>query len=419
MKIARRFVCAAIGGAFSLGGVGAWAGGVGIGTQSGSGTGNAFAGGAAAAEDASTVWYNPAGMAVLPKGANFSAALHFIKPSFKFSNVASTITYAPAGTGEGGDGGDWAAIPQGYFAMGVGQNLSLGIGVNIPFGLKTDYDAGWRGQLTALKSDLKTYNINPAAAYRINNWFSVGAGLSYQRIEAELTSFAGAAGGVTLKASDGSWGWNLGALFRPAESIRVGVAYRSAIGHKLEGDATFTVAVAGNGGIAADIKMPEAVSLSASGAVNPAWDLMGDITWTRWSNFKQLNVVRTTGAATGTRLTFLPFNWRDTTRYSIGANYKPNSTWKIRFGAAYDETPTNDVDRTARLPDQDRTWLAFGVQYKVSKAGAIDFGYAHEFIKDATVNNPVPGFTTCAAGCLNGKFSNQADIISIQYSHSF
>jgi long-chain fatty acid transport protein len=328
--------------------------------------------------------------------------------------------FAAAGTGEGGDAGDWAAIPQGYFAMGVGQNLSLGIGVNIPFGLKTDYDAGWRGQRTALKSDLKTYNINPVAAYRINNWFSVGAGLSYQRIEAELTSFASAAaGGFTLKASDGSWGWNLGALFQPAESVRVGVAYRSAIGHKLEGDATFTILGALNGGVAADIKMPAAVSLSASGAVNSQWDLMGDITWTRWSDFKQLNVVRTTGATTGALLTFLPFNWRDTTRYSIGANYKPNSTWKIRFGVALDETPTNDVDRTPRLPDQDRTWLAFGAQYKLSKAGAIDFGYAHEFIKDATVNSPVPTSTCAVAGCLNGKFSNQADIISIQYSHSF
>ena len=419
MKIARKFVGAAIGGAFGLGCVGAWAGGVGLGTQSGSGTGNAFAGGAAAAEDASTVWYNPAGMAVLPKGANLSLALHFIKPSFKFSNVASTGAYATPGTGEGGDGGDWAAIPQGYFAMGVGQNLSLGIGVNTPYGLKTDYDAGWRGQLTALKSDLKTYNINPAVAYRINNWVSAGAGLSYQRIEAELTNFAGAAGGATLKVKDGSWGWNLGALFQPVDSVRIGVAYRSAIGHKLEGDAKFTVGIAGNGNIVADVKMPASASLSASGALNPEWDLMGDITWTRWSDFKRLNVVRTSGPLTGGLLTFLPFNWRDTTRYSIGANYKPNSTWKIRFGAALDQTPTNDVDRTARLPDQDRTWLAFGAQYKVSKAGTVDFGYAHEFIKDATVNNLVPGFTTCAAGCLNGKFSNKADIISIQYSHLF
>ena len=365
------------------------------------------------------MWFNPAGMAVLPKGANFAVALHVIKPSFKFSNVASSGAFAGAGTGEGNDGGDWTALPQGYFAMGVGQNLSVGIGFNVPYGLKTDFDAGWRGQLTALKSDLKTFNINPSAAYRINNWVSLGAGLSYQLIEAELTNFAGAAGGATLKARDGSWGWNAGALFQPVESVRVGVSYRSAIGHKVTGDAKFSVGTAGNGNVAADIKMPAAASFSVVGAIDKAWDLMGDITWTRWSDFKQLNAMRTSGPLSGALLTSLPFHWRDTFRYSIGANYKPNSAWKIRMGVALDQTPTNDVDRTARLPDQDRTWVAFGAQYKVSKSGTLDFGYAHEFIKDASVNTPVPGFTTCAAGCLNGKFSSKADIISIQYSHVY
>jgi long-chain fatty acid transport protein len=92
---------------------------------------------------------------------------------------------------------------------------------------------------------------------------------------------------------------------------------------------------------------------------------------------------------------------------------------KLRFGLALDETPTNDADRTPRLPDEERTWLAFGMQYRVSKAGVLDLGYADEFIKDASVNVPVPGFTTCAAGCLRGSFENKADIFSVQYSHSF
>ena len=106
---------------------------------------------------------------------------------------------------------------------------------------------------------------------------------------------------------------------------------------------------------------------------------------------------------------------RTTWRTSLGVNYKPNATWKFRGGVAYDKTPTNDTDRTPRLPDQDRTWLALGAQMKVSKAGTVDVGYAHEFIKDASVNNvaPVTGLR------LVGTFKNQVDILSIQYSHSF
>ena len=113
------------------------AGGFAVGTQSGSGTGNAFAGGAAAAEDASTVWYNPAGMSHLSAGRHAAIAAHALKPSFKFGNVASSGVFANPGTGEGGDGGDWALVPQAFFVTDLAGNLKFGAAFNVPFGLKT------------------------------------------------------------------------------------------------------------------------------------------------------------------------------------------------------------------------------------------------------------------------------------------
>jgi long-chain fatty acid transport protein len=133
-------------------------------------------------------------------------------------------------------------------------------------------------------------------------------------------------------------------------------------------------------------------------------------------------VIRTSASAggpAGSTVTRLPFEWDDTWRFGVGANYKLSAQTKLRFGVAYDETPTNDLTRTPRLPGEDRTWIAFGVQFKPSKAGTLEVGYAHEFISDANVNVPVPGQTTCAAGCLRGSFDNKADILSIQYSHVF
>jgi len=91
----------------------------------------------------------------------------------------------------------------------------------------------------------------------------------------------------------------------------------------------------------------------------------------------------------------------------------PQTKW--RFGLAFDETPTNDTTRSPRLPDQDRTWVAFGLQWKPSKTSILDVGYAHEFIKDAKVNTTVAG----VPGALVGTFKNQADILSVQYSMSF
>ena len=417
MKYPKTVVSLAVGAAFAGVASSAVAGGFAIGTQSGSGTGNAFAGGAAAADDASVAWYNPALMTLLPD-RQVAGALHVLKPSFKFQNNGST---SPIGTGEGGDGGGWAFVPNGFFTMAINPNLSFGLALNVPFGLKTEYESGWRGQFSALKSEIKTININPSVAYKINNMVSIGGGLSVQRIEAELTNSAGGAGISTLSADDIGYGYNLGVMVQASPSTRIGAHYRSKIKYQLEGTVGFSVASVANGNVRADLEVPDSASFSIFQTMGN-WELLGDITWTGWSSVKQLEVIRTSTATTlpglpgasGSTLSTLPLNWDDTWRYAIGANYKLNPQTKFRIGVALDKTPTNDVDRTARLPDQDRTWLAFGVQFKPTKTSILDVGYAHEFIKDANINN-----SQGAAGQLTGTFKNKADILSIQYALSF
>jgi long-chain fatty acid transport protein len=408
--------------AAALGGTvtGAVAGGFAIGTQSGSGTGNAFAGGAAAADDASVAWFNPALMTLLP-GKQIAAALHVLKPSFKFENQGSTLAFScvsppfPACPGgEGGDGGDWAFVPNAFFTMVIDPSWSFGLALNAPFGLKTEYDNGWRGQLTALKSEVKSVNINPSVAYKASSAVSIGFGLSAQMLDAELTNSAGPAGIAAVKADDIGYGYNLGLMIQASPSTRIGAHYRSKIKYDLEGDVTLSAAPAGNSDVRADLEVPASGSLSVFNTLGN-WELMADLTWTGWSSLKQLQVIRTSGPLSGTTLSTLQFQWDNTWRYSVGANYRWSPQAKLRFGMAFDETPTNDQFRTARLPDQDRTWVALGVQYKPSKAGTLDIGYAHEFIKDANINNTVTG----VPGALIGKFENKADIFSIQYSMSF
>ncbi|HZN26569.1 MAG TPA: outer membrane protein transport protein [Burkholderiales bacterium] len=404
------------------GGIGtADAGGFGIGTQSGSGTGNAFAGGAAAAEDASVAWYNPAAMTALEAPRQAAGALHVLKPSFKFSNTGSTGIFAAPGSGEGGDAGDWAVVPNAFFTTPLGGGWYAGLAVNVPFGLKTDYDPLWRGQLTALVSEIKSVNLNPSIAYKISDTLSIGVGVSAQYLEAKLSSFSGLAalGNATLKADDIGYGFNFGVLFQPMRGTHIGVSYRSSIKYDLEGTVRFSGpgAAGFNGDIRADLRVPESWSVSALHTMGKL-ELMADVTRTGWDRVQQLVVQRTTpvvGAPAGSTFSTLSFGWKDTWRYSIGANYRLNDALKLRFGVAYDETPTNDATRTPRLPDQDRRWVAAGVQYKATKAGTLEVGYAHEFMRDARVNVSVPP----APGSLIGQFDNKADIISVQYSHAF
>jgi long-chain fatty acid transport protein len=401
------------------------AGGFGIVTQSGSAVGNAFAGAVSAAEDASTIWYNPAGMINLIDPAmqepwSFSLATHAIRTSFKFENTGATGAFAPAGSGDGGDGGGWKAIPQGYLSRALSKDLAVGVALNVPFGLKTEYPPDWRGRFAAIRSEAKAFNLNPALAYKINDLLSLAGGVNFQYFETELTNFAGPAGIAALKADDTGWGWNAGAMLNlPDGRTRIGVAYRSRISYELTGRATFT---GGGGAFDSDARaaltVPESLSAGAYTSIG-RWDFMAGATWTRWSRVDRITVIRTTPSGlgpAGSTISTLDFDWRDTTLVSVGASYAPNADWKLRLGLGFDPRAANDTTRTPRLPDENRLMVTAGARYQLGgRRGSIDLAYAHEFVRDASVDEAVPG----VPGRLVGAFHNRSDVVSVQYNRRF
>jgi long-chain fatty acid transport protein len=431
--------------------------------QNASGLGNAYSGQAAAAEDASTIYFNPAGMTKLP-GRSVVFAGHLIIPSSRFNNTGTTAAVSTVGgagpyalNGAGGDAGDLAVIPNAYLSWQLSPRLFAGVGVSVPFGLATEYDANWMGRFHAIRSSIETININPSIAYKVNDAFSIGAGFNWQRVEAELTkavnySFVASAAGIAgvanntegsnkITGNDDAWGFNLGVMFHPRPSTNFGFSYRSAMNYKLSGTAlyfgrpaTLNAVLAGAAGAAAaaaaqvqigdspvtaDLKLPATFSMAIKHQVNSKWDLLADATWTEWSSIKTLDVIRDTGAL----LESTPFEWKNTWRVGVGVNYRYNQAWTLRAGVAYDQTPTSDTYRTPRLPDQDRTWIAGGAQYKLSKAGTIDAGYAHLFVKDPNIALTGPPAISAAAaagrGNLVGNYDSRVDILSVQYRHSF
>ncbi len=432
-----------------------WASGFAIIEQSVSGLGNAFAGGAASAQDATTVFYNPAGMTIL-KGAEFIAAAHVIIPSAKFRNSASVTSIGPPLTGgNGGDGGQTGVVPNLYYTRPFTDRLIFGLGINAPFGLSTKYDDGWIGRYHALKSEVKTVNINPSLAYKVDDHWSVGGGIDVQHLDATLTnaidqasicnglpiaavcalpavglpaaSIASTAtdAAVDLSADDWGLGYNLGLLYEVNPNLRFGLAYRSKISYTLKGTADFqganalraAIAAAGTPAalagfavdqtVSADITLPEMVSLSAYHHYGSKLAVMGDITWTRWSRFKQLVINFDAGHPTQIQ----PENWRNNLRYSLGVTYDLDSDWTLRAGAAYDQTPIrNATYRTPRIPGNSRTWLAMGAGYRLNDKLCLDVGYAHLFVSDTSIANAEVN----TGHTLIGSFDSQVDIVSAQ-----
>src|SRR6266550_3629689 len=155
--------------------------------QNASGLGHAYAGGAAAAEDVSTIFYNPAGLVRL-QSMQVVVAGNIICPSAKFHDSGSTPALNQPLGGTGGDAGSCAGVPNLYLGVPFTDKWSFGIGVNAPFGLKTEYDSDWLGRFQAIKSKVETYNINPVISWEPTKALTVGAGVSFQRLKAELTN---------------------------------------------------------------------------------------------------------------------------------------------------------------------------------------------------------------------------------------
>lgn len=418
------------------------------------GLGNAFAGGAASASDASTVWYNPAGLTRLSR-AEYVVGGHIIDPSTNAKNVTgSTVLGTPISGGTGGDAGEDALVPNFYYARRLSDNAVFGFGVNVPFGLATEYEAGWVGRYHAIRSEIQTINLNPGIGFKLNDQFSLGAGVSYQMIDAELTQAVDFAtictanglsavcglgagfvpgagtndGNAKVTADDKDWGYNLGLLWQLQQDTRLGLAYRSKIKFSLTGDfditapanvpgAFLTAAGLVDSGARADVTVPATLSLSAYHQINPRWAIMGDVTRTFWSDLPELRIDFDSTQADSV----VTLDLKDVYRYSAGANYSPGGAWTYRFGVALDKSPTpNETVRTPRLPDADRKWFAVGADYQSREDLSLGVALVYIKLDDASINKTAsPTNENAARGNITANYESDVFVLSAQARWAF
>lgn len=422
--------------------------------QSVSGLGTAFSN-AAEADDPTTVYFNPAGMTLL-NGTQAVGALHYISPSAVFhTQTARNVLGGSLGSDSGGNGGKVGYVPNFYATSNLGR-VAVGLGINAPFGLATEYNQNWVGRYHAVKSSVRTLNINPAVAVKVGDRLSLGAGFNAQYLDVQLSNrvdFGLASGAAPIASNPNadvyadltadSWGfgWNLGALFSYSEGGRVGLSYRSQIEHSVEGDADFTVVNPGflnavnpallaaatgffpDQGVSGDITLPATASLNIYQELTPAWAVTADVTWTEWSSFDRLviNFEQGVGAGLASKQSVTTENWEDNWRYCLGTSYKANDALTLRAGVAYDEgVIPSSTYRTPRIPDEDRFWTAAGFGYKLNDRMNLDFGYVHLFVKDAKMDK-IDDNTgeNRGRGTVIGEFQNHVDILSAQLVMKF
>ena len=422
--------------------------------QSVSGLGNAFAGGAAAADDNSAIWANPAALTLLDS-AEIQLGVHYVSVEADLVNTGTTTFGVPTQGANNGTS-ESAMVPNLYYSQPVTENLVMGIGVSAAFGLTTDWGDQWFGRYIANYSELKDVNIQPTLAYKVNDKFSIGFGLDYANVEAELTNavdmglvllnaigtgqipaaaIPGALlgdvqgnlsgskydGSASIKGDGTGWGFNVGMLLQPSDATRIGLHYRSSVEVELEGDVEFQVgglaaiigAVFPNQGGLVDLELPSITNISIHHQVNDAWSIMADAQYTTWSSFDAL-VIDFELPSPPTSV--VPENWEDVWRFSGGVTYQASEDLKLRAGVAYDQSPIPSPEyRSPRIPDSDRMWFSAGLEYVFNDNFRMNAAATMIVVDDAQIDND----THAAAFHMKADMEASVTIFSVSGVYSF
>jgi long-chain fatty acid transport protein len=413
--------------------------------------GDATAGAAAANNDVSSMFFNPATLATLKRPQLYAggseilphvsmsdaSAIHTVNiPGDPPSNISATVL----GDNSQNNVSPSAFVPAVYFGWPFMNGLTAGLAVIAPYGLKTHYNNDSVLRFAADYSSIMTVDINPALAWAINREWAVGVGFQAQYMYADLSNYNGPYTGITildeliattqptlLHAHGWGYGYTLGALYKPNECTRLGLGFRSQVSEQLRGDGQ-QYTVPGGTVPAPSPDFPFNAETSVKGAIKtPAvltlsgaydyklWTFKASAQLNLWHTFNQISIYMPDAYATNSTVYT---KWRNAWFGALGAEYHYTPCWSFRGGLAYDQTPTTSY-RDPRIPDNDRIWANIGLSYTLNDTWSFDAAYSHIFIQEQTVNVTQASGTTATATLplevnqVYAKYTGSADVIGV------
>ena len=385
----------------------ALAGGLFLTEISGPEVGLASAGWAARAQSASTVFTNPAGMTRFSKN-EIETGLEPIYLNVKFHADSDTTA-----KGRDGDASGWLPAGGMYLVHSFTPEFKMGLGVVGYFGLVLDFNDNWVGRYSAQYEKLQGLSLVPAAAYKVNDWFSVGGGLNfmYGMLQTKMAVNNSLEqqhdGSLEFKDHDWGVGYNLGIMVEPTKQTRFGVTYLSKVklnfktNPEVGGPDTEIRRLLGRiKSLDLGMTVPQSVMGSFYHEFNDQWALMGNVGWQQWSRFGEVEVDVEAVRAGKSATTSAPF--KDTWHGALGLQFKPTSPWLLSFGISYDSSCIDDKDRSLILPVGEAWKFGTGARYRVKEN--LDLTMAYEFAWGGDM--PVKDVVRPVAGTVSGQYEN-------------
>ena len=363
------------------------------------GQGEAFV---AQADDASAIYYNPAGLTQL-NGTVVTSGGYVSFPDIRFSGAAGHEEInSPSFT------------PHIYMASDLGtRKWRFGLGFNVPFGNAVDWgDHGvFRDTFTITKSSLAVINIAPAAAYQVNEHLSLGAALNVYQGNTELHENIPSSPPFRFRGDGTAVGATVGLLWKITEQHTVGAVYRSPFTINFKGDAG--IGNVGPSPAHSSIEFPQSAAIGYAFRPIKKLKLEADLEWTNWDT---LNTVRLRSSnpmfdANTNPTSNLPFNWKDSFYYEFGAQYQVNDRWVVRGGYIFSENTVPNSTFSPTVPDSNRHVFSIGGGYSTARFG-MDIAYQYSLSEDRTVNKSV---VTAA----NGTWKSDCHAVIITTSVKF
>jgi len=392
----------------------AWGGGLWLYEMGTPDLGTAAAGRAALANDASTATANPAGMTRLER-SQMLAGLQGLFFKSEFDSDSTTFS-----GGDGGDSGDFIPAGSLNYVHSLTENLKLGISAGSYFGLGVDYDDDWAGRYYVQDAELVTLGFNPGIGYRINDWLSIGGGVTilYAKLEQKAAINNAVAEGdptfpdgrIKFEDDDVGYGFNLGVLMEPRIGTRFGITYRSEVDIEFKDVAnlkgvgpTLSAALDASGltgsKIDMDMNLPQAVMLSGYHELTDKLVVVANVGWQDWSEFGKSDI--TVRSSTSTKFT-QDRNYDDTWHVAIGGQYRIAEPWLLSIGFAYDTDPVDDPeDNTPDLALDRQIRYAAGLQYDWNENITVGAAYEYADLGKAKIEQE--------GGPLNGDLKGDYD----------
>jgi len=376
------------------------------------GMGTAFVG---LADDPSAILHNPGGLAQL-QGTQWYAGVTAVVPSSEYRS--------PAGESEQTE--FQVFFPPHLFVStdGGSRDLVFGLGIYSPFGVGgRQWPEDGATRHVSVESFIATVSLNPTIAWKVRPGISVAAGIDYLRAlnraenRIDQSLFGAADARMKLEADGDGWGYNLGALIRLGDTLRLGLAYRSRIKVDFKGDirikriAPALQPLFGAASFRTDIKthsdFPEIYSIGIAWFPNERLVIDMDHEWVQWSSFKRQDLdLEDEVPAAGVADTSTPLDWKNSQQFKLGLDYRVSPTLSLRAGYAFINNPVPASTLSPANPDADQHNFSLGLGYR-KNAWVVDVFYDVALYEQRTVNNAI----------LSGTYKNRVHYVGLSVGY--